>query len=216
MMKPIVVINPNSNEVVTSGLDKELEVYRLSGGPKIICVTNSNGPFGIESKLDSESVIPDIFQQIKNNNDAGAYVIACYSDPGVEALRDAIKTPIYGIAESGILTALSHGKRFGVIAISEGSISRHRAHIKRMGVISRLANERSLNMTVDQTAQGAHTFEKLVETGRKLLNDGADVLILGCAGMASHRSKLQRELHVPIIDPTQAAVSMAFGYLASQ
>jgi Asp/Glu/hydantoin racemase len=84
-----------------------------------------------------------------------------------------------------------------------------------MGVISRLANERSLNMTVDQTAQGSHTFEKLVEIGRKLLKDGADVLILGCAGMASHRSKLQKELHVPIIDPTQAAVSMALGYLVS-
>ena len=109
-MKSIVVINPNSNKVVTDGLDKALEAYRFQGGPEIICVTNPKGPFGIESKLDSESVVPDIFEQIKNHKDAGAYVIACYSDPGIDLLRSAIKTPIYGIAESGILTALSRGK----------------------------------------------------------------------------------------------------------
>ena len=212
-MKSIVVINPNSNKVVTDGLDKALEACRFQGGPEIICVTNSKGPFGIESKLDSESVVPDIFEQIKNHKDAGAYVIACYSDPGIDLLRSAIKTPIYGIAESGILTALSRGKRFGVIAISEGSISRHRTYIEKMGFASRLANERSLDMTVDQTAQGAHTFEKLIEIGGKLLKDGADVIILGCAGMATHRLELEKELNVPIIDPTQAAVSMALGSL---
>ena len=106
-MKSIVVINPNSNGVVTDGLDKALEVYRFQGGPEIICVTNSKGPFGIESKLDSELVVPDIFEQIKNHKNAGAFVIACYSDPGIDLLRSATKTPIYGIAESGILTALS-------------------------------------------------------------------------------------------------------------
>ena len=212
-MKSIVVINPNSNRVVTDGLDKALEVYRFQEGPKIICVTNSKGPFGIESELDSELVVPDIFEQINNHKNAGAYVIACYSDPGIDLLRSAIKTPIYGIAESGILTALSRGKRFGVIAISEGSISRHRAYIQKMGVASRLANERSLNMTVDQTAQGARTFEKLIEIGRKLLKDGADVIILGCAGMAIHRPELEKELNAPVIDPTQAAVSMALGSL---
>ena len=146
-------------------------------------------------------------------SEAGAYVIACYSDPGIDLLRSAIKTPIYGIAESGILTALSRGKRFGVIAISEGSISRHRTYIEKMGFASRLANERSLDMTVDQTAQGADTFEKLIEIGGKLLKDGADVIILGCAGMATHRLELEKELNVPIIDPTQAAVSMALGSL---
>ena len=210
-MKSIVVINPNSNRVVTDGLDKALEVYRFQEGPEIICVTNSKGPFGIESKLDSELVVPDIFEQINNHKNAGAYVIACYSDPGIDLLRSAIETPIYGIAESGILTALSRGKRFGVIAISEGSISRHRTYIEKMGFASRLANERSLNMTVDGIKD--ITFEKLIDKARKLLKDGADVIILGCAGMATHRLELEKELNVPIIDPTQAAVSMALGSL---
>ena len=68
-------------------------------------------------------------------------------------------------------------------------------------------------MTVDQTAQGARTFEKLIEIGSKLLKDGADVIILGCAGMAIHRPELEKELNAPVIDPTQAAVSMALGSL---
>jgi len=211
-MKPsIIVINPNSNCYVTAGLSKALNPYRLVGGPKIECLTNSNGPFGIESELDSESVIPDIIDEITKRKDAGAFVIACYSDPGLEVCRSIFDAPIYGIAEAGILMALGQGNKFGVVAIAEPSIERHIKSIRRMGVIDRLSSERALNITVDETARGLKTFEMLVKVGSELLEDGADVIILGCAGMATHRSKLEKELGKPVVDPTQAAVSMALG-----
>jgi Asp/Glu/hydantoin racemase len=107
--------------------------------------------------------------------------------------------------------ALGQGNKFGVVAIAEPSIERHIKSIRRMGVIDRLSSERALNITVDETARGLKTFEMLVKVGNELLEDGADVIILGCAGMATHRSKLEKELGKPVVDPTQAAVSMALG-----
>ena len=72
-------------------------------------------------------------------------------------------------------------------------------------------------MTVDETARGTGTFTRLQEVGRALISDGAEALVLGCAGMAVHKAPLEQVLGIPVIDPTQAAVSMAMGtVLANQ
>jgi len=80
-----------------------------------------------------------------------------------------------------------------------------------MGLLDRFAGERPLEMSVAESA-GSGTLERLVEVGRELKQkDGAEAIILGCAGMARHRRPLEDALGVPVIDPTQAAVAMALG-----
>ena len=208
---PIVVINPNSNQAVTAGLDTALEAYRFAGGPAIECLTLAEGPFGIESQLDSDQVIVPLVRLVQSRRDASAFVIACYSDPGIDACRSVAKVPVFGIQESGLLTALARGDRVGIIAISDPSVDRHRRYMRRMGVIDRVVAEYPLNMTVDETARGSHTFERLIDVGRRLIDDGADAIVLGCAGMARHRQPLEAALGAPVVEPTQAAVAMALG-----
>ncbi|PJE38703.1 Asp/Glu racemase [Pseudooceanicola lipolyticus] len=217
MTGPIVVINPNSNQAVTDGLDRALASFRLTGGPAIECVTLTEGPFGIESQLHSDQVVLPLVDLIARRSDAAAFIIACYSDPGIDACRSVSPVPVFGIQESGLLTALSRADRIGIVAIAEASEKRHRLYMRRMGVSSRIAGERALNMTVDETARGTGTFTRLQEVGRALISDGAEALVLGCAGMAVHRAPLEQVLGIPVIDPTQAAVSMAMGtVLANQ
>ena len=139
-------------------------------------------------------------------------MIACYSDPGIHACREATDKPVLGIQESGVLTALSQGDRFGVIALSNNSIKRHIRYLRQMGTMERLANERPAILTVDESAAGSETFKRLCEVGVELRDfDGAETIILGCAGMATHRAPLAEYLGVPVIDPVQAATSMAVG-----
>ena len=52
----ILVINPNSNQAVTEGMANELQSFNFSDGPEIACVSLTQGPFGIESQADVESV----------------------------------------------------------------------------------------------------------------------------------------------------------------
>jgi len=79
-----------------------------------------------------------------------------------------------------------------------------------MGVIDCLAGERSANLSVDESATGDKAFSHLRAVGRELRDlDGADVLVLGCAGMAVHRRGLEDSLGIPVIDPVQAAAVMA-------
>ena len=78
-------------------------------------------------------------------------------------------------------------------------------------VLDRVVAERPLDMTVDETARGNRTFARLTEVGNQLIGDGADAIVLGCAGMARHRQPLERVLGAPVVEPTQAAVAMALG-----
>lgn len=212
MSGPILVINPNSNQAVTDGLSEALEHFRFPGGPKIECLTLADGPFGIESQVDSDSVILPLVRMVEDRPDAAAFVIACYSDPGIDAVRSVATCSVFGIQESGTLMAMARGDRFGVIALSDRSIARHLRYLRRMQVIDRLAGERAADLTVAESASDGQTLDVLAEAGRLLVEeDGANVIVLGCAGMARHRVKLENALGVPVIDPTQAAVAMALG-----
>jgi len=211
MIQPIVVINPNSNQSVTDGLEKCLVSFNQIKTCPIECVTLSEGPFGIESQLDSDRVVIPLANFVKTRPDAGAFVVACYSDPGVDACRSITSQPVFGIQESGVLTALSRAERFGVIAIADESVQRHRRYLSRMQVLNRLAGEIGLNISVDESANGTETYQRLIEVGRRLIKMGSGAIVLGCAGMSRHRLHLENELGIPVIDPTQAAVSMAIG-----
>ena len=149
---------------------------------------------------------------VESDNQAAAFVIACYSDPGLHVCREATRRPVFGIAECAVLTALARGARFGVIAIAAKSIRRHLRYVSQMGLAARLAGERPLEMSVAESASGEGTLQRMIAIGRELtLKDGADVVVMGCAGMARHRAALEAALGVPVIDPTQAAVAIAIG-----
>lgn len=208
----ILVINPNSNQAVTDGMADALKPLQINGGPEIECVTLAEGPFGIESQADVESVTLPLKKLVSESNDADAFVIACYSDPGLHVCREATDKPVFGIQECGVLTALSQGGQFGVIALSSTSIKRHLRYIRQMGVMERLAKERAADLSVEESASGQGTFDRLCEVGRELRDlDGAETIILGCAGMAIHRAALADHLGIPVTDPVQAATSMAIG-----
>lgn len=208
----ILVINPNSNEAVTEGLRQAVRPLAFAEGPEIVCETLAGGPFGIETQEHVESVALPLRRRVEAAKDTDAFVIACYSDPGLHVAREGTSRPVFGIAESGVLTALARADRFGVIAIKSRSIPRHIRYLRQMGLMDRLAGERPLEMSVAETASGDRTLERMIEVGRELKDrDGAGAIVMGCAGMARHRKPLEEALGIPVIDPTQAAVTMAIG-----
>ena len=196
---------------------KELQSFNFSDGPEIVCVSLTQGPFGIESQADVESVKLPLRNIVSDRKDIDAFVIACYSDPGLQVCREATDRPVFGIQECGVLTAMAQGDRFGVIALQERSVRRHLLYLRQMGVMGRFAKERAVNLSVEECASGAKTFDKLCTVAQQLRDeDKADTVILGCAGMASHRSSLESRIGIPVIDPVEAAVSMAMHTVISK
>ena len=212
MTQRIIVINPNSTQAVTDAIDAALRPWRMAGGPAIECVTLPEGPPGIEIQAHVEQVVQPICRLVRARAEAVAFVIACFSDPGLHAAREATSRPVLGIAECGLLTALTLGERFGIVAILETSLPRHLRYVRQLGLQARFAGEAPLGLGVLELADEARTMERMVEVGARLRDDaGADVLVLGCAGMAQYRGALEHTLGMPVVDPTQAAVTMAIG-----
>jgi len=208
----ILVVNPNSNEAVTKGLAAALAPVQFADGPEIECRTLAEGPYGIETQEHVESVTLPLRRLVAGSNDIDAFVIACYSDPGLAVCREATARPVFGINEAGVLTALARGEQVGVIAIGQRSIRRHMRYMRQLGLMDRFAGERPLNMSVAEVASGEKTLNRMIEIGEELRDkDAADVIVMGCAGMARHRQPLEAALGIPVIDPTQAAVAMAIG-----
>jgi len=209
----ILVINPNSTASVTRAIDDAVAPLRIPGGPGIACLTLDEGPPGVECQSDADSVILPLCRVIgEQEADAAAFVIACLSDPGLFSAREATQKPVLGIAECGILTALTLGHRFGVISILARSVPRHLRYIAAMGVNQRLAGDLPIGLGIAELADGRATLGRLVDVGRRLREQhGADVLVMGCAGMARHRDNLEEAVQIPVVEPTQAAVTMAIG-----
>ncbi|MCV2891000.1 aspartate/glutamate racemase family protein [Ruegeria aquimaris] len=212
-MKHLIVINPNSSQTVTDGIDAAVAPLRSFGIP-IRCLTLSEGPKGIESQRQADLTIAPMLALAEAQADAAGYVIACFGDPGLHALRDQTRLPVVGIQEAAVMTALTLGQRFGVIAILPTSIPRHLRAFGAMGVLGRLAGDRALGLGVADLAEPDKTLDAMIATGRRLRDkDGADVLIMGCAGMARYRATLEEATGLPVVEPTQSAVSMALGQI---
>jgi len=206
----IVVINPNSTQAVTNGIDEALNPFRFSNGPSFDCITIETGPPGIATQShvdDAAAQVCDLIE--REDNAADAFVIACFSDPGFYAAKEITTKPVFGIGMSSFAQATLLGERFGIIAILEGSTVRQRRAVRIMGLDSRYAGSLPIGFGAEELA-GDQVRDRMIEVGGTLIeNNGADVLIMGCAGMAHFQSDIETALGVPVIDPSQAAASQA-------
>ncbi len=211
MTKLILIINPNSTVAVTEDIGRALEPLRFADGPEIVCVTLAEGPPGIETQDHVDAVVAPIRRRVAAEEArAAAFVIACFSDPGVAEARQVTAKPVFGIAECGLMSAMARAGRVGVIAILAASVARHRRFYTARGIEGRIAGELPLNLGVLELAEEKVAFTRMTEIGARLRDEAnAEILVLGCAGMARYRARLEDTLGVPVIDPTQAAVAMA-------
>ncbi|MEX2502039.1 MAG: aspartate/glutamate racemase family protein [Trueperaceae bacterium] len=214
-MPRILVLNPNGNPAVTDGVDSALDDLRRAMGATIDVAGLTGTPFGIESQRDVDAVAGPVARYVADHEDAyDAFVIACFSDPGLHGAREATRKPVLGIASSGLSTALALGEAVGVISIGSGSLPRHQRLYRAMGVASRVRADLPIGASVADLADGSGERdgmqEAMAQVGRRLVTGHAcDVLVLGCAGMARYRAPLEAALGVRVIDPTQAATGMA-------
>jgi allantoin racemase len=214
-MARILVINPNCSEACSAGISSALAPYRLPGGP-ILDVSNlREGPPAIVSWRDWYVVV-DPMCRLVERSDADVYVIACASDPGIEAVRSVTSRPVLGIFRSAVATAVARAERFGVIALVDASKARHRQALRAMGLEDRLAAEIALNVPMDTLLDPEAARTAIVAAARGLAEMGAETVILGCTGMAHHARAVREAIRLPVIEPVQAAAALAVGMVLGE
>ncbi len=207
-MARILVINPNCSVACSAGIDAAITPFRFAGGPALDVVTVSEGPPAIYDWRDWHAVVEPVCRMIERDP-ADAYVIACASDPGIEAARAVSRRPVFGVFRSAVAAAVARAERFGVIAIVDASKARHLAALRAIGVEARLAAEVALNVTMETLLEPQTARAALMAAGRELAARGAGTVVLGCTGMAHHRAAIEDAAGVPVIEPCQAAAALA-------
>ena len=207
----ILLINPNSTASMTAGIEKAARAVALA--ETVVKAVNPEGtPPAIEGYADDALAVPAILALAEAEADHwDAILIACHGDPGLEALRERLLNPVIGIGEASFLAACAVGRRFSVLSLLPRLIPKKREQVRRAGLLDRLASVRALGVgAVESYECRDGLMDRYRAEGRAAIQeDGADCLILGCAGMVGIAEELERDLGVPVVDPVVAAVKLA-------
>ena len=210
------VINPNSDSAVTEYL-RLVTARVLPGGSAVDAVDCPESPLVIETALDDVLAAPAVVAAAAAAGDPDAFLVGCFGDPAVSALRELTTAPVVGLGEAALVQASLVTSRFGVITTLDRGIPALWSQLDRAGVAGACAGIRSVESTAgaEPGADGQDLLSRLTWLGRRLLADGADGLVLACAGFGRFSERLAAELGVPVCDGIGVGACLAYGLFAS-
>lgn len=178
----------------------------------MVCPQNS----GVElnSALDIVLAAPEIVQLAADGQNAGfdAVVLYCFSDPVIDACREALRIPVIGGAQASCLAALNVCRSFGVILADEARLPEKKLFLRTLGVSpERIGQIAAVNLNgISPWADRETTFKKLLACGQKMMREThTEAIVLGCLSFLGLAEPLSRVLGIPVIDPAVAAVTTA-------
>jgi len=211
------IINPNTTAAVTKVI-AAAAARAARPDTTIRAVESAFGPPSIEGAYDDAFAVPGLLERIKEGEAEGvdAHVIACFDDTGLDAARALAWAPVVGIGEAGFFTAAMLAHRFAVVTTLSRSVPVIENNLLRYGLDRRCARVRATQVPVLELDNPASNARKKIadEIARALNEDGAEAVVLGCAGMADLAASLGEEFDIPVIDGVAAAVVLAEGLAA--
>jgi allantoin racemase len=220
----ILVVNPNTTASMTARIGAAARAA-AAPGTRILAVNPTMGPASIEGYYDEALAVPGLLEEItrrerereaaRAGTPLAGTVIACFDDVGLDAARCVASGPVVGICEAAMQTASLLGGSFGVVTTLQRSVPALERLAQRYGVAGR-CRVRAADVPVlalEDPASGA--LDRLrAEIARSLNEDGAESVVLGCAGMADLARALGDEFGVPVVDGVSAAVKLVEGLAA--
>lgn len=211
----ILIINPDY------GMTQEemalrcriLEEYTAPDTQLAMVCPQSSG-VELNSALDVVLAAPEIVQLAADGQNAGfdAVVLYCFSDPVIDACREALRIPVIGGAQAACLAALNVCRSFGIILADEARLPEKKLFLRTLGVNpERIGQIAAVNLNgISPWADRETTFKKLLACGQKMMREThTEAIVLGCLSFLGLAEPLSRVLGIPVIDPAVAAVTTA-------
>lgn len=214
-MTRIAVINPNTSDALTVVITDAARAV-APAGVEIVGIRPSVGVASVESSAEEAIAAVGVLEQVREHDArTDAFVVACFGDTGVPAAREIASGPVVGMTEAALQTACLVAHRFAVITMP----ARTTAHSERVARALGLEHRcivRAVDVPVHDLEQGSrHLVHAFAAEGRRAIeHDGAEAVVLGCAGLADLVEPLSRELGVPVVEGVAAAVGIAAGLVA--
>lgn len=204
----ILIINPNSDASITEAIQKTADDF-AQGAFEVVCKPTPGAPLFIETYEDAIKAAPGMVNLVRENEDKfDAFVVACHSDPNLDAIKEMTKKPVVGIGEASMKIASMLGHSFSVISDNIHSMPNKEFLVSKYLLKDALASVRA----PQDKMSGLSDEEKYLQTARLAIDkDMAEVIVLGCAAMTGLDKPLQEKLGVPVLDGIVCAMIIASG-----
>jgi allantoin racemase len=209
----LFVYNPNSSLAMTALIARSARAAASLGSQIITDCARPPVPPSIEGHHDEAVAVPAMLDALRQAEAAGAqaHVIACFDDPGIGAAREVVAGPVIGIAQAAMQVAGTLASRYSVVTTLPRAIPIIEDLAARYGATHGLRRVRAVDLPVLGIEADPERAKSLLL--RQIMaarsEDGAEAVILGCAGMSDMCSWLSTETGLPVIDGVHAAVRLA-------
>ncbi len=208
----LLVLNANATQAITDIVAAEA---RRAARPdtEIVAVTSRAGPPFIASRADNEAAVAPALAEAQRHADCDAVLIAASSDPGLATLRAALRVPVVGMTEAAAYTACMLGGRFGMLVFGSANLPIYREVIERYGLGGRLMGVELLELPplADFIAAGGTSTAldaPIAAAAQRLVDQGADAVLLPSAALAPVARRVQPQLPVPILEGIACGVRL--------
>ncbi len=215
----VFVVNPNATQAMTDMAVLTAQRVATKGTQIRSGTGRGAAPRSIEGFSDEALSVPSMLEQIREAEAAGAQatVIACFDDPGLDAAREVAKGPVIGICQAGVQAAMVLSKRFSIVTTLPRSVPAIEDLVQRYGAGHHCRRVRCIDLPVLAIeAERERAFSLLAaEIARARDEDGAEAILLGCAGMSEMTESLTQATGVVVIDGVVVAVKQAEALIGS-
>jgi len=217
LKRKICIINPNTTKAMTHKIDLTAKNF-ANVDTEIISVEPNIGPESIEGYYDEAFCIPGLIEEINNNINADGYIIACFDDTGLDAVRSITDKPVIGIGEAAYHVASIVSGNFSVITTLSRSINPLKHNLKKYGLFEKCVSISAIEVPVlDLEEISNDNLDKLNKGIEKtILEDNSEAIILGCAGMSNLAKDLELNHGLPVIEGVSSAVVLIEGLINLQ
>jgi allantoin racemase len=208
----LALINPNTTEQHTAEMAGVASAV-LPDRAEVKALTSPRGPSSIETAAEEVIAAAEVLEIVRGNPDVDAYLVACFSDPAVEAARELTAAPVVGIGEAAYRAVLMLARRFAVITTLTRGVPDIESGMDRLGVRHGCVGVLSLGIPVAEQGAGfGATNEAIVAAGRRAVDElGAEALVLACGGMAQVEGVVRERVGVPATNGVAFGALLAYG-----
>ena len=210
----ICIINPNTTKKMTDRIEAAANKV-ASNGTRIVATNPKNGPESIEGYYDEVFCIPGILEEVFLHKDADAYIIGCFDDTGLDAVRSITNKPVLGIGNSSYHIASCLAGTFSVITTLDVSVPIIKNNLLKRGFDRICVNVSSVKIPVleldNDNSNASLSIEKEIEKSINYYK--SEAIILGCAGMADFAEKLEEKFSIPVVEGVSSSIILAEGLI---
>lgn len=209
----ILVVNVNTTESITQTIAEQARSV-ASPGTEIVGLTPYFGAESVEGNFESYLAAVAVMDRVMAYDQPfDAVIQAGYGEHGREGLQELLNVPVVDITEAAATTAMFLGHAYSVVTTLDRTVPLIEDRLKLAGLYQRCASVRASGMAVLELEEHPlAAMEAIVRQAELAIReDKAEVICLGCGGMAGLDERIRQRTGVPVVDGVTAAVTIAEG-----